>query len=83
VPHAPAQVRQLRLCHNIVKTLEVSGGPAFDKISAAQRTTFCYYIGLLAFEDEDYDKARESLLNALKICNASSRRNRQYARLPT
>ena len=44
----------------MIRSLEVSKGPDLSRMSAAQRTTFNYYVGLLAFEEEDYDKVRST-----------------------
>ena len=51
--------------------MEVSKGPDLARMSAAQRTTFNYYVGRLAFEEEDYVKV--GVVDRARLADGASR----------
>jgi hypothetical protein len=60
----PLQVKQLRLCHNVLRSLDVSAGPPLERLPSAPRATATALTALLAFEEGDYAKAQAPALGA-------------------
>lgn len=55
------QLRSISLCKNIVRALGAGDLPPLDAFPRAQMVTFRYYMGRLAFLDEDYVRAEAEL----------------------
>ncbi|KAK7204927.1 hypothetical protein BZA70DRAFT_310803 [Myxozyma melibiosi] len=51
--------------------------PPLETYPKAHVVTFRYYVGILAFVEEDYEKAEEHLSAALNLCHRKSIRNQQ------
>lgn len=50
------QLKSLGLCRNILRALSAADLPDFELFPRAQRVTFKYYLGVLAFLNEEYVK---------------------------
>lgn len=59
------QLKSIALCKNIVRALGAGDLPPLDAFPRAQAVTFRYYMGRLAFMDEDYARAEAELSRAL------------------
>lgn len=51
--------------------------PPLNTYPKSHISTFKYYVGILAFVEEDYDRAEEHLSTALNLCHRKSPRNQQ------
>ncbi|KDD74904.1 hypothetical protein H632_c998p0 [Helicosporidium sp. ATCC 50920] len=70
------QLNTLRLCKNLIRTVESRQFLPFEQFPAAQRVTYKFYVGRLAVFDEDYKEAQDALEYALRRCHVSAARNR-------
>lgn len=53
------QLKNISLSKNVVKSIEAQTDlPSFNSFPAAHRVTYRYYVGVLAFLQEDYAKVR-------------------------
>lgn len=52
------RLNTLRLCKNLMRTVESRQFAAFDAFPAAQRVTYKFYVGRLAVFDENYVRAQ-------------------------
>mmetsp|Transcript_29980 Transcript_29980/g.71414 ORF Transcript_29980/g.71414 Transcript_29980/m.71414 type:complete len:413 (-) Transcript_29980:49-1287(-) len=66
----------LRLCKNLIKSVDSPLLPNFDNFPLAQRVTYRFYVGRLAVFDEDYVRARDFLEFAFDNCEPSATRNK-------
>lgn len=48
------RLNTLRLCKNLIRTVDSRQFAAFDAFPAAQRVTYKFYVGRLAVFDENY-----------------------------
>ncbi|WFC97524.1 COP9 signalosome (CSN) subunit [Malassezia yamatoensis] len=63
------------LCKNVLRALNAADLPPVDAFPRSDRVTFQYYVGRLAFLDEDYLKAETFLSAALADAPNSARHN--------
>lgn len=70
------KLNTLRLCKNLIRTVESRQFAEFTVFPAAQRVTYQFYKGRLAVFDENYEEAAEALSYALKHCHRSAAANR-------
>lgn len=70
-----SQLKSLPLCRNILRALTAADLPPLEAFPRAQQVTFHYYVGVLAFLNEEYTKAETELSVAFDACHASQRRN--------
>ncbi|KAL4450585.1 hypothetical protein ABPG77_000941 [Micractinium sp. CCAP 211/92] len=70
------RLNTLRLCKNLMRTVDSRQFAAFDAFPAAQRVTYKFYVGRLAVFDENYQEARASLEYALQHCHALAHHNK-------
>eukprot|EP00873_Tetraselmis_striata_P036453 jgi/Tetstr1/456717/TSEL_004134.t1 len=66
----------LRLCKNLIKSVDSPLLPDFKNFPLAQRVTYRFYVGRLAVFDEDYVRAKEYLEFAFDNCQPSATSNR-------
>ncbi|KAI9338255.1 hypothetical protein BDR26DRAFT_821474 [Obelidium mucronatum] len=59
-------VNKLNLCNNLIRSFKGLDLPPLEAFPVADRVTYCYYIGVLAFYEEQYSKAQENLSFALQ-----------------
>lgn len=65
----------LSLSANIVKAAQVSELPDISFFPKSHIVTYRYYMGIIAFLNEDYTKACEELEEAFKLCSKKETRN--------
>jgi len=66
------------LCVSALRALNKQEMPPFEQFPAADRVTFSYYHGVLAFFDENYTQAEDKLSYALQHCLKTQTRNQLY-----
>lgn len=71
------QLKSLPLCRNILRALTAADLPAFERFPRSQRVTFKYYVGVLAFLNEEYHKAEAELSEAFSNCHRDAKHNQQ------
>ncbi|KAI9342742.1 hypothetical protein DFJ73DRAFT_842194 [Zopfochytrium polystomum] len=62
---------QINLCTNLLRSIASADLPPIEQYPIAHVVTFKYYLGVLAFFNEDYAKADVELSFALKRCLAT------------
>ncbi|KAL5119711.1 COP9 signalosome (CSN) subunit [Pleosporales sp. CAS-2024a] len=71
------KLKAISLSKNVVKSIEAQSDlPPFELYPRAHRVTYTYYTGVLAFLQEDYAKAEQSLQGAWDSCYARSSKNK-------
>ncbi|KAL4854104.1 Enhanced ethylene response protein 5 [Chlorella vulgaris] len=70
------RLNTLRLCKNLMRTVESRQFAAFDSFPMSQRVTYQFYSGRLAVFDENYEQARQSLGFALAHCHKQAKKNK-------
>lgn len=70
------KLNTLRLCKNLIRTVESKQFPPFDVFPVSQRVTYRFYLGRLAVFDEKYEDAQESLEYALLHCHKNAKKNK-------
>lgn len=70
------KLNTLRLCKNLIRTVDSRQFAAFDAFPASQRVTYMFYKGRLAIFDENYAEAQDTLTYALGHCHPAAQRNR-------
>lgn len=71
------KLRSLGLCRNILRAIGAADLPDFEKFPRAQRVTFKYYVGVLAFLNEDYATAEIDLDYAFQQCHKEAYHNQE------
>ncbi|CAD6885920.1 unnamed protein product [Tilletia controversa] len=71
------RLKTSHLCKNIIRALNAADIPPLSSFPRAHQVTFRYYIGVLAFQGEDYAKAEEELSWALNNCLTLATQNQQ------
>lgn len=61
------RLKSTALCKNILRALAAADLPPLHRFPKGDRVTFQYYVGRLAFLDEDYAKAEKELSEALAL----------------
>jgi len=69
-------LKQHRLCHSLMRAINTNF-PDIKMFPASQRVTFKYFVGLIAFYDEDFQKAEQEFMDALQHCHKDSRKNKR------
>ncbi|KAI9601015.1 hypothetical protein H4Q26_000812 [Puccinia striiformis f. sp. tritici PST-130] len=64
------------LCKNVIRGVENAGLSDGFQIPIAHRVTYRYYMGVLSFLQEDYEKAEEHLYFAFNNCHRNKHKNR-------
>ncbi|TPX42448.1 hypothetical protein SeMB42_g02709 [Synchytrium endobioticum] len=64
------RLKSLHLCSNTLRSIQSNDLPPLDSFPLAHRVTFKYYVGVLAFYNEQYKKAAEELEFSLRHCRA-------------
>ncbi|KAI8841763.1 PCI domain-containing protein 2-like protein [Chytridium lagenaria] len=64
------RLKQINLATNLIKSLRSADLPDLEKYPIGHVITFKYYMGVLAFYNEQYHKADEYLTFAIKHCRA-------------
>lgn len=70
------KLNTLRLCKNLIRTVDSKQFAAFELFPASQRVTYMFYKGRLAIFDENYNDAKENLSYALQHCHPEAFRNK-------
>lgn len=70
------KLNTLRLCKNLIRTVESKQFPPFDVFPVSQKVTYKFYLGRLAVFDEKYEEAQEALTYALKHCHVACEKNK-------
>ncbi|WFD30007.1 COP9 signalosome (CSN) subunit [Malassezia sp. CBS 17886] len=73
------QLKSVSLCRNILRALAAADLPPLDAFPRADMVTYWYYVGRLAFLDEDYERANTELARA--YANAPRDAQRQCERI--
>ncbi|SAM83329.1 related to CSN12-COP9 signalosome (CSN) subunit [Ustilago bromivora] len=63
------RLKSVSLCRNILRAISAAVLPDLELFPKSQQVTFRYYVGVLAFLNEEYDKAEGQLSAALRMCN--------------
>lgn len=71
------KLRSLGLCRNILRAIGAADLPDFERFPRAQRVTFKYYVGVLAFLNEDYANAEVDLEYAFRQCHKDAHHNQE------
>lgn len=72
------QLKNISLSKNVVRSIEAQSDlPAFDLFPISHRVTYNYYVGVLAFLQEDYTKAETCLMKAWDQCYSASTKNQE------
>ncbi|KAL7417868.1 hypothetical protein BDY24DRAFT_411003 [Mrakia frigida] len=70
------KVNRPTLCKNIIRAIGSSSNPQpFETYPIGHRVTWRYYMGMLAFLEEDYSKAEDHLLWSFHNCHHLATRN--------
>ncbi|KAF2259569.1 hypothetical protein CC78DRAFT_475207 [Lojkania enalia] len=72
------KLKAISLSQSVVRSIEaMSDLPSFELYPKAHRVTYKYYVGVLAFLQEDYTKAEAYLTEAWEICYVGAKKNQQ------
>lgn len=71
------RLKSVALCKNVIRGVDNAGLLAGFAIPMAHRVTYRYYMGVLCFLQQEYDKAEEHLDFAFKNCHRAKHRNRE------
>ncbi|CCG83417.1 Putative uncharacterized protein [Taphrina deformans PYCC 5710] len=69
------KLNKLSLTKNVLRAVEVSELPDLSFFPKAHVVTWKYYLGVIAFMNEDYTKAETELSDALAKCTRDAKRN--------
>ncbi|GAC93831.1 hypothetical protein PHSY_001396 [Pseudozyma hubeiensis SY62] len=69
------RLKSVSLCRNILRAINAAVLPGLEEFPKSQQVTFRYYVGVLAFLNEEYDRAEGELEAALKMCIRSATTN--------
>ena len=70
------KLKSTALCKNVIRGVDNAGLLDGFQVPVAHRVTYRYYMGVLSFLQEDYEKAEDHLSFAFNNCNRNKRRNR-------
>ncbi|KAL9937198.1 hypothetical protein V8E36_003607 [Tilletia maclaganii] len=71
------RLKTSHLCKNIIRALNAADIPPLSAFPRAHQVTFRYYMGVLAFQGEEFAKAEEELTWALNNCLTVATHNQQ------
>lgn len=69
------RLNKLSLTKNVLRAVEVSQLPELRYFPKAHQVTWKYYLGVIAFMNEDYPLAQTKLSEALSMCTRNARGN--------
>lgn len=69
------RLKSVSLCRNILRALNAAALPPLESFAKSQQVTFRYYVGVLAFLNEEYERAETELSAALAMCHRSATTN--------
>ncbi|CDR87275.1 related to CSN12-COP9 signalosome (CSN) subunit [Sporisorium scitamineum] len=69
------RLKSVSLCRNILRAISAAALPDLGEFPKSQQVTFRYYVGVLAFLNEEYARAEGELEEALMGCHGGARRN--------
>ncbi|SNX85963.1 probable Protein CSN12 homolog [Melanopsichium pennsylvanicum] len=69
------RLKSISLCRNILRAISAAQLPDLGVFPKSQQVTFKYYLGVLAFLNEEYDKAEVELGMALRMCHKDAEIN--------
>ncbi|KNZ54514.1 hypothetical protein VP01_292g13 [Puccinia sorghi] len=70
------QLKSTALCKNVIRGVENAGFLDGFQVPIAHRVTYRYYMGVLSFLQEEYDKAEDHLYFAFNNCHRNKQQNR-------
>ncbi|PLW07720.1 hypothetical protein PCANC_24728 [Puccinia coronata f. sp. avenae] len=70
------KLKSTTLCKNVIRGVENAGSLNGFQVPIAHRVTYRYYMGVLHFLQEDYEKAEDHLSFAFTNCHRNKHRNR-------
>ncbi|KAJ3116749.1 COP9 signalosome (CSN) subunit [Phlyctochytrium bullatum] len=73
------ELKQINLASNLIKSLKSADLPELDKYPIGHVVTFRYYMGVLAFFNEEYARADEELTYAMRHCRTQGPDPELYA----
>ncbi|GAO46714.1 hypothetical protein G7K_0936-t1 [Saitoella complicata NRRL Y-17804] len=62
------RLNKLSLCKNVLRAVDVSELPELEEYGRGEVCTWKYYLGVIAFLNEDYKKAATELTGAFDLC---------------
>ncbi|THH11476.1 hypothetical protein EW145_g621 [Phellinidium pouzarii] len=72
------RVKRIALSRNILRALEANKDiPPLSSYPRAHQVTYRYYIGVIAFLNEDFEKAEQELTYSFYNCHADAQMNQQ------
>ena len=71
------RLNTLRLCNNLIQTVERRNFPPLEKFPLAHRVAYKFYTGRLSMFNNQFEAAEASLEFALTHCPRTSPRNRR------
>ncbi|SPO27612.1 probable Protein CSN12 homolog [Ustilago trichophora] len=69
------RLKSVSLCRNILRAINAAVLPELGTFPRSQQVTFRYYVGVLAFLNEEYDRAEVELESALRLCHRDATSN--------
>ncbi|TKY84548.1 hypothetical protein EX895_006450 [Sporisorium graminicola] len=69
------RLKSVSLCRNILRAISAAALPDLAHFPKSQQVTFRYYVGVLAFLNEEYDRAEGELEAALRACHRGAELN--------
>ncbi|KAH8118410.1 hypothetical protein DFH11DRAFT_1839054 [Phellopilus nigrolimitatus] len=73
------RVKRIALSRNILRALEANKDiPPLSSYPRAHQVTYRYYIGVIAFLNEEFEKAEQELTLSFYNCQVDSQMNQQY-----
>ncbi|KAJ3438489.1 pci domain-containing protein [Anaeramoeba flamelloides] len=70
------KINNLRMCKNLIRSIETPQFPSLDKFSISQTVTYKYFLGRLALLNSEYKKAEEHLTYAFNNCTKYHKKNK-------
>jgi hypothetical protein len=70
-------LKQQSLCTSLIRAVFTADLPDFSSFPKSHYTTFKYYNGLVAFFDENYEKAKTDLMDCLNVCHKHHLNNKR------
>ncbi|KAJ1922141.1 COP9 signalosome (CSN) subunit [Mycoemilia scoparia] len=71
------RIRSLNLCGNVLKAIKASQPPEIEQFPLGDQVTFNFYLGVLSFRGEEYEKASDHLEFSLKHCYSGAKANKR------
>ncbi|KAL1920397.1 uncharacterized protein VTP21DRAFT_774 [Calcarisporiella thermophila] len=71
------KLKSTNLCKNVLRAVRVSHLPPLSEFPKSHQVTYKYYLGILHFYNEEYDKAEENLMYSFLYCHKKYRNNKE------